>query len=596
MHREETPVRPKRVLIIGGGPAGLITLRNLTKLGTFERVELVERRDDVGGVWYLGAKDANSKWPSPAYPGLIGNVLPEFLSVHDFPFPPPDQYDPEHRKNLPFPTLTETYDYLRAFAKPFLEDGRIRLGQQVVKVEETLIADGSTKDKWLVLIRDWNDPVNPGVEREEKWDAIVGCTGWYDNLVWPETEGLDALREKKLAVHAKGWNGPEGLEGKRVLIIGNANSSNDIASQLAPVAMTPIYRSIRRPNFPGFVSLPDERIENVPPVKRYMLTNTDKVKVELENGRIIDNIDIVFVGTGYKPHVDFVHVLPPPLDGVPNANGTTTVPLMSLVGLNAPTTLDPSDSENANSKPALSSVLTNRIPLLHRHILYAPSPSLAFILSMAAYTPFTIADVSSCWLALAWSTGKGGEGVEYPKTLDERLKFERERMEAIEKGRREIQERAQEKNDQREKEKENATKAADVREQHNTGGTTSETFSPSSSLIAAWQSGTNGHTPSALNLYSVLAVSEEDYAQGLKEDVVKARPELGREQKLWDQASASESEGGSDNIYRHLPGGGLPEWNLERRKKREEMYPIKLASLKWAREKMGERWTNREGR
>lgn len=42
---------PKRILIIGGGPTGLVTLRNLTERGHFDRVELMERRDDVGGVW-----------------------------------------------------------------------------------------------------------------------------------------------------------------------------------------------------------------------------------------------------------------------------------------------------------------------------------------------------------------------------------------------------------------------------------------------------------------------------------------------------------------------------------------------------------------
>jgi cation diffusion facilitator CzcD-associated flavoprotein CzcO len=43
--------KPKRVLIIGAGPSGLVTLRNLIERGDFDSVELVERRDDVGGVW-----------------------------------------------------------------------------------------------------------------------------------------------------------------------------------------------------------------------------------------------------------------------------------------------------------------------------------------------------------------------------------------------------------------------------------------------------------------------------------------------------------------------------------------------------------------
>lgn len=42
---------PQRVLVIGGGPSGLVTLRNMIERGGFTHVELYERRDDVGGVW-----------------------------------------------------------------------------------------------------------------------------------------------------------------------------------------------------------------------------------------------------------------------------------------------------------------------------------------------------------------------------------------------------------------------------------------------------------------------------------------------------------------------------------------------------------------
>lgn len=42
---------PQRVLVIGGGPTGLVALRNMIERGGFAHVELYERRDDVGGVW-----------------------------------------------------------------------------------------------------------------------------------------------------------------------------------------------------------------------------------------------------------------------------------------------------------------------------------------------------------------------------------------------------------------------------------------------------------------------------------------------------------------------------------------------------------------
>ena len=219
---------PRRVLVIGGGVAGLVTLRNLIKLGEqkghFDRVELVERRDDVGGVWYVllsahfahphcppyvdlafltpiiylivplthlwprlssthapflhcghhahshatryldnpPPNSATPRWPSPAYPGLIGNVLPEYLSYSDYPpFPTP----PGHPEQ-PFPTLQETYEYLKGFANS-LSPGRIRLNTEVVRVVEK---DGPVQSKdggngWTVVLRDWNEG---GKEREEE--------------------------------------------------------------------------------------------------------------------------------------------------------------------------------------------------------------------------------------------------------------------------------------------------------------------------------------------------------------------------------------------------------------------------------------------
>lgn len=50
---EDPIIRPRSVLVVGGGAAGLVTLRNLAERGKFDRVALVERRDDVGGVWHV---------------------------------------------------------------------------------------------------------------------------------------------------------------------------------------------------------------------------------------------------------------------------------------------------------------------------------------------------------------------------------------------------------------------------------------------------------------------------------------------------------------------------------------------------------------
>ena len=409
---------------------------------------------------------------------MIGNVLPEFLSFSNHPFP-------TRSPTQPFPTLTETHDYLHAVAEPFVAQGKIRLNTEVTSVDELELGRG-----WKVSLKDWSDE-GKGKVIEEVWDAVVVANGWSDNPVWPETEGLEALKEKGLAKHAKWWRGPSGYEGKvrlltvdltcskqnpdilpkRLLVVGNANSSNDIAAQLAPVATTPVYRSIRRPAFPGFPSLPDIRILDVAPVAKYIINSTSegsKVNVQLKDGTEISDVDQVLVGAGYKPFPDFIHVL-----GSSQEDKGKLLPLVSR-------TIEP-----------------YRIPSLHRHILYAYNPSLAFVGAPMAFTPFTVADASSTWLTLAWT----GE-IQYPNTVEGRLLFEKERLEAVEKGR-------------------------------------SETENPSS-----------------LQVYMVLGYDEQAYAKGLKDDVVGAREEL-----------------------RTV----LPEWNDERTKLRESMYPTKLESLLFAR-------------
>lgn len=233
------------------------------------------------------------------------------------------------------------------------------------------------------------------------------------------------------------------------------------------VAQTPVYRSIRRQAFPGFVSLPDERIIDVAPVKRYVLGDQDKIIAVLNDGTEIADIDQVEVGTGYRPYPSFVHVL--------DSTTKQVVPLM-----------------NGGIKP-------HRIPSLHRLILYSHNPSLAFIGTAAiSYTPFTIADVCSTWLTLAWR----GE-VPYPSTTEERLQSETDRLNAIAKS-------------------------------------ISETENPSSLLS-----------------YGVLGSYEETYAAGLKEDIVKARPELKEV---------------------------LPEWNPEQTIERERMFGAKRKALEYMKQ------------
>ncbi|KAL9933756.1 hypothetical protein V8E36_007414 [Tilletia maclaganii] len=353
------PPRPKSVLVIGGGAAGLVTLRNLLQHGPndalppFERVQLIERRADIGGVWHLDtqtlALEQSHKhhhadgiwpitqdpttsqptqrphWPSPAYPQLRGNVLPPFLSFSDFPpFPAPAHGEP-------FPTLSETHAYLRAFAdRAELGANRkaglwpyIRLSTELRGVVQLPPhAETGQPGGWAVRIAEWGQG-KQGEEHTEHWDAVVLATAWYDNPVYPRTPGIDVVRAAGKLVHAKWYRSPLPYRGKRVVIVGNGNSSNDIAAHLAAlkplpgpgvngIDAEPIYRSIKHPALPNFVSLPDERIRDVAFIEKYTVRHDDEgdaVDVHLNDGTTIKDVDLVILGVGYGYGYGYAHLL-----------------------------------------------------------------------------------------------------------------------------------------------------------------------------------------------------------------------------------------------------------------------------------------------
>lgn len=238
---------------------------------------------------------------------------------------------------------------------------------------------------------------------------------------------------------------------QRVAVIGNANSGNDIAAQLAPVVTPPLYRSIRRPNMHWFPLLPHPNIKDSAPVVKYSLVG-DKATIHLEDGTEVTDIDHVFLGTGYQMLAKFVHIL---------------------------------DEETGKLKPLCDPpTKPPRIPDLHRYILYAPNPTLAFQGVVASAIPFTLGDLSSTWLALAWTST-----LAYPTEMSALLACEKARLDQVEAIRGSME------------------------------------------------------NPTSLIVYHILGPEELPYAKSLWEDVVKVRPELGSVLQEWNDEMWGEKEG-----------------------------------------------------
>ncbi|CEH18596.1 Flavin-containing monooxygenase [Ceraceosorus bombacis] len=424
----------------------------------FDKVQLVERRRDVGGVWYLDpavaasersrplgnaegewpVRDASDRptWPSPAYPALRGNVLPRFLSISGAPFPPPAEGNP-------FPTLDETEQYLRSAVRPFQggngAQDQIRTGVEVLSVHE--LACAGHAQGWRVALRDWNEG---GQEKVEFWDAIVIATGWYDSPIYPPIPGLLSALSTQRLFHAKWYRSPAPFlphieAGRKIVVVGNGNSANDAASHLAPHSSIakPVYRSILQAQLPVFVSLPDERIKDVPSIKEVKVKG-ERIDLLLADDQLLEDC-VVLLGVGYEVGtIPWVHLLKSELvssDSIDNIETSQYLPLTPRARIN-PASITNVLDETSTTAPTPSGALPTiqlsdsdvssdtaqwppRVPNLHHQILHGINPTLAFSGLPVSNTPFVLADMQMRYTRGVWDGSISLPSSRADRTLDE---------------------------------------------------------------------------------------------------------------------------------------------------------------------------------
>ena len=64
-----------------------------------------------------------------------------------------------------------------------------------------MVKDTNSGGGWKVHLRNWKNA--NGKDCVETWDAVAVAVGWYDNPVLPDTYGLDVIKAKGCATHAK---------------------------------------------------------------------------------------------------------------------------------------------------------------------------------------------------------------------------------------------------------------------------------------------------------------------------------------------------------------------------------------------------------
>ncbi len=197
--------RTARILIVGGGFAGIGMAIRLRQQGIDDFV-ILERARDAGGTWR-----------DNSYPGCACDVQ---SSLYSFSFAPNPEWS---RVYAPQP---EIWDYLRRVVREYDIGRHFVYGENVTGAE------------WDDLMQQW---VVTSTSGEWTADAMVLASGGLSDPIIPAIPGLDTFEGP--VFHSARWDHDCSLEGKRVAVIGTGASAIQFVPQIQPrVAHLDLYQ------------------------------------------------------------------------------------------------------------------------------------------------------------------------------------------------------------------------------------------------------------------------------------------------------------------------------------------------------------------
>jgi len=328
----------KRVAIIGGGCSGLAAIKCCVDEGLTP--VCFERTDQLGGLWRYTQKVTDGQ--ACVMRSTVINTSKEMMCYSDYPIP-------KHFPN--FMHNTHVWQYFKDYASHFQLNQYIQHNTEVKLV--TFAPDFEQTGQWSIQFVDHKS----GEEKREIFDAVMVCSGHHAEKNVPSFPGLADYKGEVL--HSHDYREPSAYVGKRVLIIGIGNSGGDMAVELSrqgqvflstrrgtwilnrigpggmpiDIAVTRRFMNGIRRSMPPFVfnsflkNAANSRLDhdlysltpNYEPYAQHPLVNDDlgnrivcgsvKVKtdvkrftstgVEFVDGTFEDNIDVVFLATGY---------------------------------------------------------------------------------------------------------------------------------------------------------------------------------------------------------------------------------------------------------------------------------------------------------
>lgn len=347
--------RVRRVAVIGAGACGLAAaryvqisphIRNnflviepncecryryLVAERCFDQIDVLEQRDQVGGVWnhsfaaekdqlpseipqenvsppleqpiWRAAKAHNSDgnisreatFVSPLYDGLETNIPRNLMRFSDLSFPKGTQL---------FPKFETVLEYLEKYSEDLKH-----LVQFHVQVLDVRLHNEDT-GTWAVERKD----LKSGAVRTDVYDAVVAASGHYNVPHVPSIEGISIWHKAYPGSirHSKFYTSPEAYKDKKVVVVGNSASGIDIGNQISRVCRGPLLSSTRSESYFTVQGI-DSGKREYPPIAEFLSPMTHNRAVRFENGEIEEDIDSIIFCTGYLYSFPFLEGLRPPV-------------------------------------------------------------------------------------------------------------------------------------------------------------------------------------------------------------------------------------------------------------------------------------------
>jgi thioredoxin reductase len=194
-----------RICVVGAGPCGITTIKNLRDHG-LENVVCYDETEAIGGNWVFDERPERKSVYESTH--LISSKRGSSFEHYPMPDDYPDY--PSHRQMLA---------YFQNYACQF---GILRHIQLRTRVEQArLCADG----RWSVQIK------GPTGASEEIFEYLIVCSGHHREPFIPSYPGTFSGQ----TLHSSQFKRPEPFRDKRVLVVGAGNSGCDIAFDVARV-------------------------------------------------------------------------------------------------------------------------------------------------------------------------------------------------------------------------------------------------------------------------------------------------------------------------------------------------------------------------